>query len=63
MPTISTHSIILPCKHLQLMVSAETEKLRSDSDTKILALQAEHDSQVQTLIAESKNELVHAQLS
>jgi ubiquitin-protein ligase len=45
------------------MVTAATEKLRSEFDTKNLALKAEHDSQVQTLKSESKNELVHAQLS
>jgi ubiquitin-protein ligase len=57
------HSIDNTMQHMQLMVSVETEKLRSEFDTKILALQAEHDSKVQTLKAESKNELVHAQLS
>jgi ubiquitin-protein ligase len=57
------HTIDNTMQHMQLMVSVETKKLRSEFDTKILALQAEHDSQVQTLKAESKNELVHAQLS
>jgi hypothetical protein len=33
-------------RHVQLMVSAETEKLRSEFDTRILALEAENDSRV-----------------
>jgi ubiquitin-conjugating enzyme E2 I len=50
-------------KHLQLMVSAETEKLRSEFDTNILALKADHDSQVQPPKAEPQIGFVHAQLS
>jgi ubiquitin-conjugating enzyme E2 I len=60
---LGQHTINNTMDHLKLMVSAETEKLRSEFDTKILALQAAHHSQVQTLKAESKNGLVHAQLS
>jgi ubiquitin-protein ligase len=60
---LGQHAIDNTMKHLQLMVSAETEKLRSEFDTKILALQAEHDSHVQTLKAEPQIGFVHAQLS
>jgi ubiquitin-protein ligase len=60
---LGQHTIDNTIKHLQLMVSAETENLRSEFDMKILALKAEQNSLVQTLKAESKEELVHAQLS
>jgi ubiquitin-conjugating enzyme E2 I len=60
---LGQHEIDNTMKHLQSMVSAETEKLRSEFDTKILALQAEYDSQVQTLKAEPQIGLVHVQLS
>jgi ubiquitin-conjugating enzyme E2 I len=60
---LGQHAIDNTMRHLQLMVSAETEKLRSDIVTKIIALQAEHDSQVLTLKAEPQIGFVHAQLS
>jgi hypothetical protein len=49
---LGQHTIDNTIEHLQLMVSAETEKLRSEFDIKILRLQAKHDSQDQTLKAE-----------
>jgi hypothetical protein len=60
---LGQHTIDNTMEHLQVMVSAEIEKLRSDFDIKILALQAKHHSQVQTLKAERQTTSVHAQLS
>jgi ubiquitin-conjugating enzyme E2 I len=56
---LGQHTIDNTMKHLQLMVSAETEKLRSEFDIKIRSLKAEHDSRVQTPTAEANIEFVH----
>jgi hypothetical protein len=68
----SQHTTDNAMEHLRLMVSVETEKLRSDFAAKILAFRAEHDSQVQAehdsqVQAEHDSQVqikfVHAQLS
>jgi hypothetical protein len=56
---LGQHTIDYTMEHLQLMVSAETEKLRSEFDIKILALKEEHDVRVQTTTAEAHIEFEH----
>jgi ubiquitin-protein ligase len=60
---LGQHTIDNTMEHLQLMMAAETEKLHSEFDIKILALQAKHDSQIQSLKAERQTASAHAQLS